>query len=229
MSGPGGIHDIYVETGRKKAFAGAIDWPGWCRSGRDPAAAIVALVQAGPRYKRALEGSGTRFEAPPSAEGCTVVERLEGNSTTDFGAPAIAPSIDSDPLEATERERLTTILHHCWLAFHQAVRQAQGSTLKKGPRGGGRELDQIADHVVEAHVAYLGKLGWKVSVTPSAALTEKIAVLEQADRAGVEAWAAGELPSAGPRGGSRWTARYFVRRSAWHLLDHAWEIEDRSE
>ncbi len=22
-------------------------------------------------------------------------------------------------------------------------------------------------------------------------------------------------------------ARYFVRRTAWHVLDHLWEIEDR--
>jgi hypothetical protein len=31
----------------------------------------------------------------------------------------------------------------------------------------------------------------------------------------------------GPRGGVHWTPRYFVRRAAWHMLDHAWEIEDR--
>ncbi len=24
-----------------------------------------------------------------------------------------------------------------------------------------------------------------------------------------------------------WTARSFVRRVAWHTLDHTWEIEDR--
>jgi len=39
----------------------------------------------------------------------------------------------------------------------------------------------------------------------------------------------GELPAKGPRGGDRWPARYAIRRSAWHALDHAWEIEDRSE
>jgi hypothetical protein len=32
----------------------------------------------------------------------------------------------------------------------------------------------------------------------------------------------------GPRGGKRWLPRYFVRRVAWHALDHAWEIEDRA-
>jgi hypothetical protein len=36
------------------------------------------------------------------------------------------------------------------------------------------------------------------------------------------------IPARGPRGGKRWSAPYFVRRAAWHVLDHAWEIEDRS-
>ncbi|MGA9532726.1 MAG: hypothetical protein WBR18_08440 [Anaerolineales bacterium] len=229
MSGQGGGHDIYMEEGRKKVFAGAIDWPGWCRFGRDPAMAIAALVHAAPRYARVLEGAKLRFQSPSSTEECVIVERLEGNSTTDFGAPAIAPSIDSDPLSDPEKERLRTILHHCWLAFHQAVHLGQGQTLEKGPRGGGRELVQIEDHVVEGHMAYLRKLGWKAAVDMSSALAEKIVVLEQADHAGIDAWAAGELPTEGPRGGSRWTARYFVRRAAWHLLDHAWEIEDRAD
>jgi hypothetical protein len=38
---------------------------------------------------------------------------------------------------------------------------------------------------------------------------------------------AGELPDFGPRGGERWPALFAIRRSAWHALDHAWEIEDR--
>jgi hypothetical protein len=43
----------------------------------------------------------------------------------------------------------------------------------------------------------------------------------------LEAAARGELPRVGPRGGLRWTPRFYVRYSAWHILDHAWEIEDR--
>ncbi|HEX5839952.1 MAG TPA: hypothetical protein VFY26_19100 [Anaerolineales bacterium] len=39
----------------------------------------------------------------------------------------------------------------------------------------------------------------------------------------------GEIDEVGPRGGKRWVARYFVRREAWHVLDHVWEIEDRLE
>ena len=40
---------------------------------------------------------------------------------------------------------------------------------------------------------------------------------------------AGGKPIDDPRQTKRlWSPRYTVRRSAWHALDHAWEIEDRS-
>ena len=29
--------------------------------------------------------------------------------------------------------------------------------------------------------------------------------------------------------GSSWMPAYFLRRAAWHVLDHAWEIQDKSE
>jgi hypothetical protein len=52
---------------------------------------------------------------------------------------------------------------------------------------------------------------------------ERAAVLDGLDRA-----KAGTLPGGGPRGGAMWTPRRFLRRAAWHVLDHAWEIEDRA-
>ena len=56
---------------------------------------------------------------------------------------------------------------------------------------------------------------------------EDLSRLQKTLLAGLAAAVAGEIPAVGPRGGLRWTARYFVRRSVWHILDHAWEIEDR--
>jgi hypothetical protein len=52
--------------------------------------------------------------------------------------------------------------------------------------------------------------------------------IQKAFIAAARARAHGELPDQGPRGGKRWPARYAIRRSAWHALDHAWEIEDRA-
>jgi hypothetical protein len=31
----------------------------------------------------------------------------------------------------------------------------------------------------------------------------------------------------GPAAGTWWTVQFLIRRCAWHMLDHAWEMEDR--
>lgn len=96
---------IYLEIGAKKTFAGALEWPGWCRSGRDEGEAIEVLVAHGPRYAQVLEGTALGFQPPGDEHALVAVERLEGNATTDFGAPAIAPSGDDAPLDEVELAR----------------------------------------------------------------------------------------------------------------------------
>jgi len=103
---------------------------------------------------------------------------------------------------------------------YAAAERAEGLELVKGPRGGGRALDAIVDHVLGADASYVARLGRKVGSDDASTVREGIIdALRSAVRDGVP-------PS--PRGGKRWTPRYFVRRSAWHVLDHAWEIEDRT-
>jgi hypothetical protein len=203
-------------------FAGALAWPGWCRNGRDETAALDALASYAPRYARALRGSKVGFGSPRDVT-FRVVERLKGGSTTDFGAPGAAPSVDAAPVDDAELRRLLTLLRACWRTFDAAVERAVGVPLATGPRGGGRSLDRIVDHVMGADGGYLGTLGWKVGAG-EAADAEKI---RRAIVDGLKASVRGAIPTRGPRGGTRWTAPYFVRRSAWHVLDHAWEIEDR--
>ena len=48
---------VYLEVGARRTFAGALDWPGWCRSGRDETAALAALVAYGGRYQRAIRSA----------------------------------------------------------------------------------------------------------------------------------------------------------------------------
>ena len=79
--------NVYLEIGQKRTFAGALDWPGWCRAGRDEAAALQALCDYGPRYARVLHGATIDFQSPTEISEFNVVERLVGNATTDFGAP----------------------------------------------------------------------------------------------------------------------------------------------
>src|SRR5262249_11588653 len=146
--------DVYLEIGKKRTFAGAIDWPGWCRSGRDEGAALQALVDYGPRYAAVLGAARLPFEAPGDAAALAVVERLGGTSTTDFGAPDVAPSSDTRPIDAAELERLKALLQAYWQAFDAAVSAASGKELRKGPRGGGRDLEAIVLHVLGAEQAY---------------------------------------------------------------------------
>ena len=152
----------YLEVGRKRTFAGALDWPGWCRAGRDEAAALEALHGAGPRYARVLRGARLGFEPPKDPSRFTVVERLQGDATTDFGAPSIAPKADARSIEDAELRRSRSILRACWRSFDAAVDGARGKTLAKGPRGGGRDLRKIVDHVVDAEGSYLRMVGRKV-------------------------------------------------------------------
>jgi hypothetical protein len=215
----------YVEIGAKRAFAGAVEWPGWCRSERDEPAALEVLYDSAPRYAKVLRGTRLGFEAPDGASAIRVVERLEGDATTDFGAPSIAPKADARPIDDAELKRLSSILKACWRSFDAAVDTARGVTLAKGPRGGGRELPKIVDHVVDAERSYLRMLGSKVEVGPKRDLSERT---HTAVLGSLEATARDGAPPPGPRGGKRWLPRYFVRRVAWHVLDHAWEIEDRA-
>jgi hypothetical protein len=156
-----------------------------------------------------------------------VIERLAGNATTDFGAPDLSPSADSQPVNAVELLRLQNLLKACWQAFELAAQAAVGKELRLGPRGGGRNLDGIIDHVLGSAEGYLRQLAWKLPKSESADLQLRLQQTRTAVQDSLERAAHGGVEEQGPRGGKRWTAGYFVRRSAWHILDHAWEIEDR--
>jgi hypothetical protein len=218
---------VYLEVGKKKAFAGAIDWPGWCRSGRGEEAALENLLAYAPRYARAIKSARLEFASPKTASAFEVVERLKGDATTDFGAPGIPPRSDRRPIDHDDVRQFVAVLEACWRSFDRAVKAAGGKDLRTGPRGGGRDLDAIVGHVLEAEAAYLRRLGLDPGPDKAQGIAAREKELRKLIPTGLEAAARGELPKAGPRGGKRWTPRYYVRRSAWHVLDHAWEIEDR--
>jgi hypothetical protein len=213
--------DVYLEVGAKRMFAGALEWPGWCRTARDEGSALEALLAYAPRYAAALKGSRLGFEAPTDLR---VVEHLPGDATTDFGAPSAAPAIDAEPMTEADLRRAQALLRACWRAFDAAVHAATGKELRKGPRGGGRDLETIVEHVVGADAGYLRMIGAKAGAEREAGPEPMRAAISTALASAVRD---GVPPS--PRGGKRWMPRYFVRRSAWHVLDHAWEIEDRIE
>jgi hypothetical protein len=217
---------VVIESGNKRVFASAADWPGWARSGRDEAAALAALVAYAPRYASVVSRARLGFASPASAAALRVVERLPGNATTEFGAPGVPGKVDATAVDGAEIARLRKLLTAGWRAFDARVDAARGKKLRAGPRGGGRSLTAIVAHVRDAEAGYLSALGWPFKNSGGDGdLLERTraAVLE-----GLAASARGEIAPIGPRGGKRWKPRFFVRRLMWHVLDHLWEIEDRS-
>ena len=219
---------IYLEIGSKRVFACSLAWPGWTRGGRDEDLAMQALVDAAPGYRRTL-GAAAKDLAPPSTpKGLRVVERVEGNATTDFGAPGVPAKADDDGPSESELERLLKVLRACWRAFDRASEQAVGVELRKGPRGGGRDLGQIVEHVLEADGAYLGAMGGAFTVGRGAAAEERADALRAAFVEAATLRVRGEPPPKPRKRAALWPVAYAIRRSAWHAVDHVWEIEDRS-
>lgn len=218
---------IYIEAGAKRTFATAVDWPGWSRSGRTEAEAIAALIAYGDRYRAVVKSVAPKFQAPREASALSIVKRLKGGSGTDFGVPSLGLPTDKEAMNAAEIELLARVLDACWSAFDRAAKAAKGFELRKGPRGGGRDLDKMAAHVIEADQAYITALGARAPKTSSGAPAPP-AALRAAMLEAFRAVARGQPVDNGSRVKKPWTPRYFARRVAWHVLDHAWEIEDRA-
>jgi hypothetical protein len=207
---------VYLEVGKRRVFASAAEWPGWTRSGKDEASALEALAAAAPRYAAAAKAARVAFAPGLTFE---VVERLPGNATTEFGAPGAIAKGESKRLTKKEAGRLSALVAASWTVFDRVVEKAPAS-LRKGPRGGGRDRDKIVEHVLGAEVAYAGKLGLRLH-QPDGGDAGAVREHRNAIVAGLRAGTKG-VPERG------WPARYAARRMAWHVLDHAWEIEDRS-
>lgn len=198
--------------GSSRTFAAALDWPGWCRGGRDEHAALTALADYLPRYAPVIARAG--LATPPDT--FTVAERILGNATTNFGAPGEVAAADREPLSAGQASRLASLVEAVWAEFDSIVADTPRE-LRKGPRGGGRDRDKMVDHVLGAEASYARAVGVRHKV-PALGDTEAIASL----RGGILA----ALRAAAPD--TRWPTRYAARRIAWHVLDHAWEMQDRA-
>jgi len=208
------------EIGSKRTFASAIDWPGWCRAGKGQELALQALIDYAPRYAVVAKTAGVPFAL--GSWSFDDVDHLRGDATTEFGAPGAMSKLELKPMSKAEVERMCSLVEATWKVFDSVVKKAPAS-LRKGPRGGGRDRDKIVEHVLGAETGYGSSFALKLK-QPELGDTRAIKALRAA---WLEAFRAGADGKPRREGGR--SARYMARRIAWHAMDHAWEIEDRSE
>jgi hypothetical protein len=216
MAGQNSVTAVTIEAAEKKSFATAVDWPGWSRSGRDEESALEALAGYAPRYAEVAKLAHQRFPAQPEF---SVVQRISGDGSTSFGVPGKVTDPDREPLTPAAAKSRLALVRAAWTYFAEVAAGAP-EHLRKGPRGGGRDTAQVVEHVLGAESGYARQLGIKLPAPPSVADWDELhaALLE----------VLADNPEGKPIAGKRWTARYATHRIAWHVLDHAWEIQDKS-
>jgi len=218
--------EVYLQLGRTRVFACAIDWPGWCRRAKTAEGALEALAEYIPRYAPVVARAGLR---PPRAAGeaFEIVERIpapsgKSFSGADFGVIDAICARDHESLTAAQASRLAAVVEASWATLDEVVAHAPAE-LRKGPRGGGRDRDKIFAHVIGAEVSYARKIGVRHK-EPAVGDVAAVGALRGDIAAALRAARSGE-----PTSEKGWPPRYAAQRIAWHVLDHAWEIEDRSD
>ena len=212
---------VILEIGRKRrVVAGAMDWPGLDRWGTSEDDALAKLSSYLPRYANVADraGMGPAFARSRDVE---VVERVPGSSSTDFWGIAHVPSqIERDVLSSVDLERRLDLLRACWAEF-DSVAALVPPELRPNARGGGRDRDQIIRHV---YVTEPEQISRKVEVrTPrEVVLTAEGLVAHR--RVFLEAI---RVYNAEGKPARTWPIQFLVRRTAYHVMDHAWEMEDR--
>lgn len=206
----------------KKVVAVAPDWPGLERGAKTEAAAIERLQAYMPRYLQVakLAGLNAAFDI---AQDITVVEQYPGTGSTDFWGVSFAfSSIDKQDMLADELERELKLMQACW-AFFDTVRGRVSAEMQKGPRGGGRDRDRIVHHTFAAEKDWASGVG---VLTPDGAM-----LTDEGLKAHRETYcqAIRDYHSQGKLAGkmAKWPLRFLIRHTAYHTLDHAWEMEDK--
>jgi len=203
----------------KKVVAVAPDWPGLERGAKTGEAAIERLQSYLPRYAKVakLAGMDAEFAAITTVD---VVEQYAGTGSTDFWGVSFAFSgIDRQDMSSDELERELTLMQACW-AFFDDVRSRVSAEMQKGPRGGGRDRDQIVRHTFGNEQDWAAGIG---VLTPQDAMLTNDGLKAQRDsyRKAIQAFhCQGKMART-------WPLRYLIRHTAYHTLDHAWEMEDK--
>ena len=206
----------------KRSVAFSIDWPGWSRGAKTAELALETLEAYRDRYRHiaTLAGMAPEFD---SAGRLKVVEDKVGTGSTDFWGISFSPSTrEQRRMRETELERGIVLLQACW-AFFDRVAARVSPEMRKGPRGGGRDRDRIIRHTIRVESEDFAKqVGLRVeeeaALTPAGLRRHRKAYV-----AAMRSYNAGEVS----RRMRTWTLPFLIRHSAFHTLDHAWEMEDK--
>jgi hypothetical protein len=206
----------------KRSVVFSLDWAGWNRGGKTPEEALETLEAYRERYRPIadLAGMAREFDAAGPLE---IVEDRVGPGSVDFWGISFSPSsTEHGPMTEAELERGITLLKACW-AFFDGVAARVSPEMRKGPRGGGRDRDRIIRHTIRNESEEFAKqVGLRIpeegALTPDGLRRHRETYV-----AAMRAYNAGEVE----KQMRSWTLPFLIRHSAFHMLDHAWEMEDK--
>ena len=213
-----------VERGPKgrKAVAFAVDWPGWSRGAKTPELALAALESYRERYRPIARAAGMADEFDTAGR-LKVIEDRVGSGSTDFWGISFSPSSSErhEPMRDAELDRKIALLRASWKFFDRVAARVSAE-MRKGPRGGGRDRDRIIRHTIRTESEDFAKqVGLRIpegAALSAAGLKAHRTAYPNAMRA--------YNGGAGKRMRS-WTLPFLIRHTAFHVMDHAWEMEDK--
>src|SRR5512141_898895 len=206
----------------KRSVAFSLDWPGWSRGAKTAELAVEKLEAYRARYRpvASLAGMAPEFDAAGPLE---VVEDRVGTGSTDFWGISFSPSTaEQGPMSEAELERGITLLQSCW-TFFDGVAARVSPEMRRGPRGGGRDRDRIVRHTIRTESEDFAKQVGLRNPEESALTPDGLRRHRATYLAAMRAYNAGEVE----RRMRSWTLPFLIRHSAFHTLDHAWEMEDK--
>jgi hypothetical protein len=209
-------------TKDKRSVAFSLDWPGWNRGAKTAEQALETLEAYRARYRpvAVLAGMAREFDAAGPLE---VVEERVGTGSTDFWGISFSPSsTEHGPMDEAEMERKIKLLQACWTFFDDVAARVSPE-MAKGPRGGGRDRNRIIRHVIRNESEEFAKqVGLRIpeegALTPEGLRRHRETYVEA-----MRAYNAGQVE----KRMRSWTLPFLIRHSAFHNLDHAWEMEDK--
>ena len=206
----------------KKCVTFALDWPGWERGAKTSDVALETLESYRDRYRpiASVAGMAGEFEAAGPLD---IVEDRVGPGSVDFWGISFSPS-STEHGEMTEAdfERAIKLLRASWTFFDGVAAQVSPQ-MQKGPRGGGRERDEIIRHVIRTESQDFAKgVGLRIE-DGEALIPNGLAQYRDDYVEHMRAYNAGQSQ----KRMRSWTLPYLIRHSAFHTLDHAWEMQDK--